>query len=159
MPVALSPRNFSVHVTNPDKNPVEVAPRVVHVDVSHGGVPGPDASVAVKTCATAISGHAAVIVNSSGQLEYASNSLPSHSYRYLGITEGAAVSGATAKVRSFGELTEPSWSWTPDLPVYLGVGGGLTQTPPSAPAFSLVVGFPATPTTLLIQRRDPIVLV
>ena len=106
----------------------------------------------------AISGHAGVVVNSSGQLEYADNLTPLHSARYLGITEGAASAGASSMVRSFGELTEPSWSWTVDLPVYLGVGGGLTQTPPQAPAFSLIVGFPTTPTTLLIQRRDPIVL-
>lgn len=56
-----------------------------------------------------------------------------------------------------GDVTEPSWSWTPEAPVFLGSNGQLTQAPPDdSAAFTLCVGFAATTTTLVLRFEAPI---
>ena len=108
----------------------------------------------------AISGHRVVTLDSGHNAIYASNDTLAHANKLLGVTLNAALASDPVNVQRLGELTEPSWNWTPDLPVYLGKNGHLTQTPPSAAdsVFSVVVGFPVTSTTLFVSIGNPIIL-
>lgn len=103
--------------------------------------------------AGAISGHRIVTLDDQGKAVYASAEIPAHSNRIVGMTTNAAAPGDDLSVKKFGEVTEPSWNWQLDQPVYLAADGFLTQTPPAAPAskFSVVVGFPISATTLFID--------
>ena len=104
-----------------------------------------------------LSGHRAVILDDD-KVYYADCTTPSHAKRVLGITTGAAMIGAMANIQVNGELTEPSWSWDLDVPVWLSTNGLLSQAPPSS-GFSLIVGFPVSETKLLVRISEPIFLV
>jgi hypothetical protein len=77
-----------------------------------------------------------------------------------GVTVSAVGQGGLTSIRNYGELVETSWNWTMDKPVFLGPNGTLTQANPAdaGAAFSLVVGFPSSPTKLFINIREPILL-
>lgn len=129
------------------------------------GIPGPrgekgDVSF-VYAAANATSGHRMVTLDERGRAIYASAALASHANRIVGMTMNAAATGDSLNVKKFGEVTEPSWNWQTDKPVYLDADGFLTQVPPEAPAakFSVVVGFPISATTLFINIGIPITLI
>jgi hypothetical protein len=159
----------TVEVVPPTVPALEMGPPapagVVVVPVA--GPPGPqgapgDAAGQLRMVGAAngaLSGHRLVTPAPDGSLGYASNDEPNHLNAPLWLTLGAAVDGDTAHVLVYGSLDEPSWSWTPG-PLYLGVEGFLTQTPPSAPdaVFLTQVGFATAPTTAFIDPHPPITL-
>jgi len=110
--------------------------------------------------AGAISGHRIVLLNDGGKVDYASSGSATHAQRIVGMTTHAAIQGDSINVQKFGDVTEPSWNWQTDKPVYLGIDGVLTQSVPLAPEskFSVVVGFPISATTLFINIGIPITL-
>jgi hypothetical protein len=77
----------------------------------------------------------------------------------IGMTLSAAVAGDTVSVQRYGVIEEPSWSWTPGLPVYLGHAGVPTQSLPGDAVISQVVGIPTTPTRLFVAPREPVAIV
>jgi hypothetical protein len=110
--------------------------------------------------AVPISGHVVVATDENGQAVPASNLIASNAYAIAGVTMGAAVLGAPTTVRYAGELTEPTWNWIPNLPLFLGESGSLTQVAPTAPAVvSLVLGYAITPTQILIQPKTPMFII
>lgn len=147
----------------PDRDATDVAvqdasQRVIKV-ASPGpqGVPGPPGSdVVAGTAAEALGGHR-MVRGARDALTYATNTDASHADDIQGLTLGAAAAGAGVLLQRAGDVTEPSWSWTPETPVFLGPDGQLTQTPPDdSAAFTLCVGFAATPTTLVLRFEAPI---
>lgn len=73
----------------------------------------------------------------------------------IGIaSEGANIGGAPS-VQYAGTMTYIGWNWIPEVPVFVGAGGMLTQVPVST-GFSQVVGVPLTPTLLLVTISQPI---
>lgn len=157
-----------VHVPLPET--MAIPKRNPDVRVAEIGIPGPPgppgkdgqggALVFSYPAAVAISGHRLVMLDRDARLVYASAGSLAHADRVLGVTTAAAAAGDLVAVQRGGEMTEPSWSWALDLPIYLGLDGALTQTPPATPAskFSLVVGVPVTPTTIFINIGFPIAL-
>ena len=122
------------------------------------GAPGVAGGVVVLcTAGEALGGHRVVVLNASAEAVYASNAVPEHLHKVLGLTTGAVIFGAEATVQTGGEMTEPSWSWTLDAPIFLGASGLLTQTPPVS-GFLLVVAFPVTATKIFIKLREPLAL-
>ena len=118
------------------------------------GLPGRDgasgAATIYRTAGEALGGHRVVAINELNQAVYASSDatrIP------VGITTGAAVSGAEATIQVSGELTEPSWNWDVTKPVFLGLSGLLTQTPPTAGTLA-VIGFPTASNKLLLDLSD-----
>lgn len=103
----------------------------------------------------ALSGQKAVRELSNGKIDYASAAIVADAGAVLGLTQVAVAAGGTARVQTCGELVDPSWSWTPG-PVYLGLAGGLTQTPPAA-AFIQRIGW-ATAADRLVIKLDPPIL-
>lgn len=124
------------------------------------GAPGPSgASVLELVAGEALSGHRVVTTNAGGAVVYASNTVLADALTVLGLTIGAASNGAAVFVQVGGEIVEPSWTWAPHAPVYLAANGLLTQTPPVSPAvFSLVIGFAATATKLVVDVKTPLAL-
>lgn len=53
--------------------------------------------------------------------------------KYAGITLNAASIGDTILVVRDGIITELTWNWIPDQPIFISTNGVLTQTPPSLP--------------------------
>lgn len=105
----------------------------------------------------ALSGHRCVRATSLSGVNYADTSTPAHAQQVLGITLGAASSGASITVVAAGEVIEPSWSWTPLAPIFAGPGGTLVQTPPVG-GWLRVLGFATSPTSMVVQIAPPIVV-
>lgn len=66
-----------------------------------------------------------------GEAFYASKENIEHRGAILGIVVRAANTGSLALVQVYGPLTNIAWTWTPDLPIYVGDSGELTQTYPA----------------------------
>lgn len=109
---------------------------------------------------TPVSGHKVVMLDGSGKLAYASSDNLDHAPRVIGITTNAASINNEVLVLGIGEVTEPSWNWQPNLPIYLGLDGALTQEQPVFPTnkFSMVVGFPITNIAVFFNIGHPIIL-
>lgn len=125
------------------------------------GIPGASSVENTVIAGVNLTGLRAVILNSAGEAIYADSATASHSNKFFGITMGSSNIGTTVTVKIFGELTEPTWSWTPDQPVYLGNNGALTQTVPVSPSstFSLIIGVAVTATKIYINPMPPIFII
>lgn len=110
-----------------------------------------------STAGEALGGHR-VIISDSGLLYYASTTNVLHRNKVVGITLGAVTSGAQATYQKDGLVTEPSWNWNTSLPVYLADNGLLTQAPANTTGFVMIVGTPASATSLYLFLQPPILL-
>lgn len=123
------------------------------------GPPGPSGdSVIAYIAGETLGGNRAVKADATGKAVYATNT-DTGSQHLLGVTTGAAVLGASVDVQRSGIMVEPSWSWTPSQPVFLGVNGVLTQVFPTGALLSIIVGFALTPTSIHLSPREPIITV
>ena len=151
---------IDVEITEPT---IQVTHDEVAVEVQYAGATGPrgpgGASTLTLTAAQALGGHRLVYSSAPGACDYATNAVFGQRFALLGLTLGAAASGASVEVLSYGPITEGSWSWTPGGALYLGTNGLLTQTPPVAPAtFLVVVGYAIDATRILLDLHDPIAI-
>lgn len=145
---------------------VEIVTDLVQGPQGPPGATGPmgpaGASGAVTaTAVQALSGHRMIKLDSSGGADYVSNTVLADAGKVFGMTSGAVSAGAEATIITAGNITEPSWNWTVNQPVYLGANGTLTQTMPvkASAEFVVVVGIAVAATTLFINIGMPIVLV
>lgn len=112
-----------------------------------------------KLAASALGGHRIVRAVSATEVDYASNDVIAHGDDVLGMTIGAASAGATVQVANEQDITEPSWAWAPQEPLFLGTNGQITQDiPDDSAAFLLVVGFATSATSARIRIEQPIYL-
>ncbi len=108
----------------------------------------------------ALSGHQAVVIDSAGLAFKADRSTPDNMFRIAGVTQGAAALGMPAQITSLGVLIEPSWSWIPGDPIFLGHAGALTQTPPPpGDGFQIVVGPALSATSMFVNPSSPLVII
>lgn len=123
------------------------------------GLNGSSADVPFVTFLTSgpIGGNRAVRLEA-GLVKYASSSTPADASVVLGITRGAAVMGAPVQIQTFGLMTEPTWAWTVDQPVFCGTNGMLTQIAP-ATGFDLIMGIALSAIQIHIGARMPIALI
>lgn len=82
---------------------------------------------------------------------------PDGANRCAGITLTAALKDAELIVLSSGVLSDSSWSWIDDRPIYCGTDGRLTQTPPET-GFSQIVAIPLSATKILFKINEAITL-
>lgn len=124
------------------------------------GATGPSGGATFTvTAGAAIGGHRIIHLDAAEKAQYASNQNAAHALTALGMTLGAAILNDPVDVQRTGEVTEPSWAWTLDQPVYLADNGLMTQTTPVSPAlFQRIVGFPTAATKLFLSFREPIFL-
>lgn len=126
-----------------------------------GGSSGGSAFSDPYPAAQILGGHRMLILNAAGNFDYASNADQAHAGRIVGMTTGSALAGDPVLAQTSGEISEPSWNWALDQPVYLGANGLLTQVPPTAPGakFLVVIGFPVTAHSLFIRIGNPITII
>jgi hypothetical protein len=103
--------------------------------------------------AAALSGHLVVVTNANGDVAAADPTIAAHGFAVLGITRGAASSGAQATVATSGTIDHSGWTWTPNEPVFLGASGSLTQTPFSGAVFLKVMGLALSATRISVNLQ------
>ncbi len=147
------PGQVPVRSTNP------LAPReMVWVDPEDLlGTPGGGGTNKLELIAADnLSGHRVICSNGVGLARYASNDAPADAHAALGISTNAAVAGAPVTIQYAGKLVEPGWTWTPNMPVFCGVDGVLTQEAPTT-GFVLIVGVATAATALVVGIKQPII--
>lgn len=144
------------------------APASLHIEVNSTSVPGPAGTAGPAgpaggaptfsgTAAYPLSGHSAVTLDSAGNMIYADAATIGHANRAIGIITGAFAAGAPATAQVGGTITEPTWAWTLDSPVWLGLAGALTQTVPSGALFYRRIAEPVTAQAVVLTVAQPII--
>lgn len=145
--------------------PTPFAVTTIDGGVGPQGPPGPagpigptGGSTVAKVAAQTLSGHRIVRTVDATQVDYCDADTLAHRDTLLGMTTGAAISGAAVNVQAAGEIDEPSWTWTPGQPVFCGPNGTLTQTYSAAWEFARIVGWAQSATRIWFSLREPITL-
>ena len=74
----------------------------------------------------------------------------------IGVAGITVTAGNPAQVQTYGLLTDALWTWTPNLPVFVGVGGAITQTEPMAGDY-MRIGEAVDATTIMVRIEPPII--
>jgi hypothetical protein len=109
-------------------------------------------------CVVATSGHRAMCGTGDGHVRYASSADVADANAVIGISLHAADAGAMVSIQYAGTLVEPTWNWLPQLPIFCGVAGVLTQTPPAA-GFCLILGVATAPTAIAVSIKQPVIII
>ena len=147
-----------------DVAPLMRGPQGVKGDTGDTGATGPVGPAAngsgdvFLNAAAALSGHLVVVTNANGDLAAADPPIAAHGFAVLGITRGAASSGAQATVATSGTIDHSGWTWTPNAPVFLGANGSLTQTPFSGAVFLKVMGLALSATRISVNLQPTLYL-
>lgn len=108
-----------------------------------------------------LSGHRVVMPRpEDNTVEYADASNLRYLSGPLWLTMHSAVDGEDVEVVTYGQATEPTWSWTPGVALWLATAGAMTQVVPVATTalFARMVAVALTPTTLFFDLQVPILL-
>lgn len=154
--------NTVVRPSNPKTEAVIKDVQNVRVDTGgKQGLPGPQGPIGPaggttieKMAAMPLGGHRIVRSTGVNMADYADNRYPEQGDDILGLTLSAASSGSMVAIANGNEVTEPSWNWIPQQPIFLGENGTITQTPPDpdgTAAFIVEVGFAQSPTTMMVR--------
>lgn len=146
-----------VVIGNPQTRTVDVVTKGPKGDEGPEGPPGPAGGNVVQMHAVGTVGSTRVVRSVPGGVGYASSQVAAHADDVLGISLQAGID-EDINVQVAGEVEEPSWTWEPQQPVFLAFDGLLTQDPPEDPAdaFTLVIGFATSPTSIMIRIESPI---
>ena len=152
-----------VEVIQQLRDVVEVNARGPQGPKGDKGDTGSNNTVVTMVAGSALGGHRIVAQSpiSDNTVVYADATIHAHANLVFGLTLNAASESGSVDVAVTGEFTEPSWNWTLGAPIFLSQNGTLTQAVPTASVadFSLVVGFPITPTKMFVNIREPIFLI
>ena len=94
--------------------------------------------------------------NESGHVVTASSSNLLHVNKILGVSRNAGQVGHVIRTRVSGILTNTSWNFPPNSPLYLGINGEVTSDPNSG-LFMNQIGHSLTETTIYINVGRSIV--
>jgi hypothetical protein len=150
-----------VLVERPEVQVVEVEQRLESIvelnQQGPAGPPGPPGAASLSFIAGgALGGHRVIKVSADGLAYYAGADTPGDLFGVVGVTLGAVTPGALVSAIRSGEIIEPSWTWLPGAPIFLGLDGVLTQTVPPGAVFSLVMGVALTPVHAVFSPREPV---
>jgi hypothetical protein len=127
---------------------VNVQSYEVTLDIASGGIV-PAAIDTALVASTSLSALRCITTNSSGEAVYATPDTLANAV-VIGISTTAGNTGETITIKTSGQLSDASWSWTKGA-IYLGANGVLTQTAPSGGSIIVHVAKAITATTLIID--------
>lgn len=89
---------------------------------------------------------------------YASNNNLDHISKFVALSITSGILDDSIEIISKGKIEDLMWNWDVSLPIFLGVNGQLTQTPPSYPTnlFRKIIGYAKSPTILNFNPDESI---
>lgn len=120
-----------------------------------------DNSIYVKYVAgdiNGIGGHRAVYLDINKKLQYASSLELNQANKVIGITTNAGTFNEDIIVNTYGSITDVSFSFQIDLPIYLLYNGNITQTYPNDSAVCKVLGYAINTNTMLVDIQHTIII-
>jgi hypothetical protein len=127
---------------------VDIKQYDVVLDIVSGGIV-PAAIDTTLVASTSLSALRCITTDSSGLAKYATPDSLANSV-VIGISTTAASTGQNITIKTSGQITDASWSWTKGA-IYLGANGSLTQTAPTGGSIVVHVAKAITATTLIID--------
>lgn len=113
-------------------------------------------NIIIKIAGENISANKVIYINEDAYL--ASSDQASHRDRIAGLSVASALTGASIKIRTFGEQYNNTWSWDVTKPIFCGVGGELTQTAPVS-GFVQIIGTAIDTNRIFINIKDSTLLI
>lgn len=101
-----------------------------NISVAKQGPPGPPGDMPSIVAGMNLSGHRVIAVNGSGVGIYADHSNGS-ALSVQGVSTDAALLGTSVQLFVRGKIQWPAGGLTPDMALYLGNTGAVTQVPPT----------------------------
>lgn len=132
--------NNTVQVNLVDEN--------ITLDILSGGIVAANIDTSI-VASTSISALRCITTDGSGLAKYATPDTLANSV-VIGISTTAGGAGDTITVKTTGELSDASWSWTKGA-IYLGANGALTQTAPTGGSIVVHVAKAITATKIIID--------
>ena len=131
-----------------DSVSVDIKQYDVVLDIVSGGIV-PAAIDTTLVASTSLSALRCITTDSSGLAKYATPDSLANAV-VIGISTTAASTGQNITIKTSGQITDASWSWTKGA-IYLGANGTLTQTAPTGGNIVVHVAKAITATTLIID--------
>lgn len=133
------------------------------ITVAQVGVQGPqggDASLHTGIASAPVSALQVLKYASGTEMAVASNTVAADRNLIAGISIMSAAGGAPVTIKSSGIIEDPSFNFTPGLPIFLGAAGALTQAPPTSPsaAFIIRLGSAVSAAVMSVQIDQPVLL-
>lgn len=116
--------------------------------VESGGSVGANVDTSL-IAGTSISALRCITTDANGEAKYATPDTLANAL-VIGISTTSGNTGDTIVVKTSGQMTDASWSWTKGA-IYLGANGTLTQTAPSAGDIVVHVAKAITATTIIVD--------
>ena len=120
----------------------------VTLDIISGGIV-PAAIDTTLVASTSLSALRCITTDGSGLAKYATPDSLANAV-VIGISTTAANTGENITIKTSGQLTDASWTWTKGA-IYLGSNGVLTQTAPTGGNVIVHVAKAITATTIIID--------
>lgn len=122
-----------------------------------GGVGGVS-NLIITTVAETDLGGLRLVANGTqfGKVVYANNTDQTHKLNIVGVTQRAVLADEGVPVVTEGYMQDPSWNWARG-PLYVGLNGIMTQTPPIA-GFIKIVGTAVDTDKIQIHLKNSITL-
>ena len=136
-----------VDVVN-DQPTVNIVTESITLDIESGGIVAANIDTSL-TAGMSISALRCITTNANGEAIYATPDTLANAV-VIGISTTSGSAGDTITVKTTGELSDASWSWTKGA-IYLGANGTLTQTAPSGGSIVVHVAKAITATKILID--------
>ncbi len=127
---------------------VDIKQYDVVLDIVSGGIV-PAAIDTTLVASTSLSALRCITTDGSGLAKYATPDSLANAV-VIGISTTAASTGQNITIKTSGQITDASWSWTKGA-IYLGANGTLTQTAPTGGNIVVHVAKAITATTLIID--------
>jgi hypothetical protein len=127
---------------------VNLVTEAITLDIESGGIVAANIDTSL-TAGMSISALRCITTNGAGEAVYATPDTLANAV-VVGISTTAGGAGDTITVKTTGELSDASWSWTKGA-IYLGANGVLTQTAPSGGSIVVHVAKAITATKILID--------
>ena len=118
------------------------------LDIASGGIV-PAAIDTTLVASTSLSALRCITTDSSGLAKYATPDSLANAV-VIGISTTSASTGQNITIKTSGQITDASWTWTKGA-IYLGANGSLTQTAPTGGSIIVHVAKAITATTLIID--------
>ena len=90
-----------------------------------------DTTATIAVAGEFINGHR-IVTRMIGSIYHADRETPSHQSQVLGMSLNAGNISDSINIITMGYVNEPSWSWTPDKPLFLNNDGQMTEIPPTS---------------------------
>lgn len=127
---------------------VNLVEQDITLDIQSGGIVAANIDTSI-VASTSISALRCITTDGSGLAKYATPDTLANAV-VIGISTTSGNAGETITVKTSGQLTDESWSWTKGT-IYLGSNGVLTQTAPSNGSIIVHVAKAITATTIIID--------